>query len=54
MEVLKIDEHADGTATLSVELTSEEILMFAKVGILTALTEYANAVIEEETTKGDV
>ena len=43
MEIRKIEDQEDGSAIVSFELSHEELIELAKVGILKVLTDAANA-----------
>jgi hypothetical protein len=45
-------ENEDGSATITVTMDYDTILVFAKKGLLAALTEAANEVLEENVPNG--
>lgn len=49
MDVADIQEHPDGSATMEVVLTKEELRLFVQVGMMTILRDY----IENEETNED-
>lgn len=48
MEVLNIVENEDGSATLNLELTQEEILIFCREGLISVLKEAMEKVEKNE------
>lgn len=48
MQVVHIEDHEDGGATITIDCEREELIEFAKVGILKILTDVANEVIKKQ------
>ena len=48
MDVSNWVELEDGGATFDVEMTQEELIIFAKIGIISTLVETAKGVIKNE------
>lgn len=47
IEVISFEENEDGSATVVVDMDYETLLLFAKKGLLSTLTEAANKIVEE-------
>lgn len=47
IEVISFEENEDGSATLVVDMDYDTLLLFAKKGLLSTLTEAANKIVEE-------
>ena len=50
-EVNDFVENEDGSATITVTMDYETLLLFARKGVLATLTESANKVVEEQEIK---
>ncbi len=48
VEVIKTTEHKDGSATIELELTQEEINTFVELGVNQALRDYINKKEDEK------
>jgi hypothetical protein len=51
IEVDEIVDHDDGSATITVTMDYDTLVMFARKGILDTLTEAANKILEVEESK---
>ena len=47
MNILDLVEQEDGSAIVTFDLTAEEVFLFAKEGILSALTRSAERIIKD-------
>lgn len=47
MDIINIEDQEDGSAIMSVNLSQEELVTFAKIGLLKVLTDSANDAIAE-------
>jgi hypothetical protein len=47
MEIVSLTELPDGSASITIDLTAEEIMLFAKEGILSVFTKSAERIIKE-------
>lgn len=48
MEIVEWKDHEDGGATVTFDLTYDEIVIFAKIGIETAIKESVEKVLKNE------
>lgn len=48
MEILSIEDQEDGSAIMAVDLSHEELVAFAKIGLLQALKDSVAAVEAEQ------
>ena len=46
MEIIKFEDNDDGSATITFDLKPEEVIAFAKIGLLDTLRETAQRVID--------
>jgi hypothetical protein len=51
IEVDEIVDHDDGSATITITMDYDTLVMFARKGILATLTEAANKILEVEESK---
>lgn len=48
MEVIGWEDHEDGGATVTLDLTQEELVIFAKIGVEVSIRESLEKVLKDE------